>query len=52
MTECRVHHESGDRGTQRFDRVARGQRRHMQSLLRRAKTIPQDDANAAGAYSN
>lgn len=49
MTECRVHREGGRSHfmTQRFDRTARGQKLHMQSLA----ALRHYDFNAAGAYS-
>lgn len=49
MTECRLHREGGRAHfmTRRFDRTARGQKLHMQSLA----ALRHFDFNSAGAYS-
>lgn len=49
MTECRLHREGGRAHfmTRRFDRTAKGQKLHMQSLA----ALRHFDFNAAGAYS-
>ena len=49
MAECRLHHEGGRSHfmTKRFDRTARGQKLHMQSLA----ALRHFDFNAAGAHS-
>jgi serine/threonine-protein kinase HipA len=49
MTECRLHREGGRAHfmTRRFDRTAKGQKLHMQSLA----ALRHFDFNSAGAYS-
>jgi serine/threonine-protein kinase HipA len=49
MSECRIHHEGGRAHfmTRRFDRDAKGNKLHMQSLA----AMRHFDFNAAGAYS-